>query len=153
MGFYLIPYAQHFDDIHCEASRKCLWLEHQGNAHTSRDNMKLSKMIIERLLWDEQANCKSSAARCITVHYFLPQISQFLLVFICLILLSLFGSQTGLRPSVWSLLSSFITINSLTPTKMVEFSCYLTVYWEKVPFSEDKQMWKIGSESTKTVWF
>lgn len=59
-----------------------------------------------------------------------------LLVLCRLVVLSL-GSQTGLRSSVTSLLSCFITINNLIPTKN-RIYCF---YWEKVTFPKNKQMW------------
>lgn len=58
-------------------------------------------------------------------------------VFPRLVVLSLLGSQTGLRSSVASLLSCFITINNPIPTKN---GIYLFFYWEKVTFSKNKQM-------------
>lgn len=71
---------------------------------------------------------------------FCPRYHSFCLF---LVVLSLLGSQTGLRSSVASLLSCFITINNLIPTKN---GIYL-FYWEKTNKCENM----IGIHKNSTI--
>lgn len=58
--------------------------------------------------------------RRVTVCYSCPSYHSFCLFIVsCLLVLSLLCSQTDWRPSAGSLLSSFITINKLTPTSKI----------------------------------